>query len=589
MPADRLPLAFRIGVTGTRAIDPEARPRVLEGVRKLFATVRACSSAVAAEPWARAVHGPDEPRLSLLSPLAVGSDRLAAEVALEQGYVLGAVLPFPADDYARDFPESVEAFQDLLGRAGPRVLTLDGARGEAEWRSYGAAGRVVVRNCDLLVAIWDDTVLPKGCGGTEDTLRFALRSAVPVWWVHAGGLQPPRLLTEALDLHGTESHRLQPDAAGGLQRIVEERLRQPMLSEREQPARSVIEALMTNAPGQAEIRPPLVWRGHQALMSVLTAHLPALAPGPAVTQDYWGRAYARSDAQALAFAARYRSSYVYVIGLAASALSFAAGALAEEALDAPRLLLMITAVGELAALVVLLAVVLRARGARWHALWLRARLLAELFRKQQALATLGWSLPRQAAALATRTGPSDGSWVEWCFDAALRAAPLVTGSLSGPRLHEVCETIRGTLWAGQTAYHRRRAALSERAANILLRFGSLCFGGTLVLVGLKVGLLAAGVESPLVVWLGLAATVLPAVSAAAFTMRSYAEFEVLNAQSERMIFWLDALDARLTAFDARRPLASQDLGASLYELTTAMLSDVAGWAQLFRAKAVEAG
>ena len=41
--------------------------------------------------------------------------------------------------------------------------------------------------------------------------------------------------------------------------------------------------------------------------------------------------------------------------------------------------------------------------------------------------------------------------------------------------------------------------------------------------------------------------------------------------------------------DAVWPLASQDLAADLFRLTSAMLADVTGWAQLFRMKSVETG
>ena len=61
---------------------------------------------------------------------------------------------------------------ELLARAEGRVLEIDGGRGpNHEWRSYEAVGRLIVRNCDLLIAIWDDEVPPKGLGGTRDTIR----------------------------------------------------------------------------------------------------------------------------------------------------------------------------------------------------------------------------------------------------------------------------------------------------------------------------------------------------------------------------------------------------------------------------------
>ena len=47
----------------------------------------------------------DEPRFRFVSPLADGADQIAAEVALELGFSLHAVLPFERDDYRRDFAD----------------------------------------------------------------------------------------------------------------------------------------------------------------------------------------------------------------------------------------------------------------------------------------------------------------------------------------------------------------------------------------------------------------------------------------------------------------------------------------------------
>jgi hypothetical protein len=97
-------------------------------------------------------------------------------------------------------------------------------------------------------------------------------------------------------------------------------------------------------------------------------------------------------------------------------------------------------------------------------------------------------------------------------------------------------------------------------------------------------------EQPALVGAGaVLAAVLPVLSAAVFAYQAYAEFGVLASQSEGMLAELRAADRRLAALDPRRPLASQDLGQDLWDLATAMLHDVEGWARLFRAKVVEAG
>jgi hypothetical protein len=45
---------------------------------------------------------------------------------------------------------------------------------------------------------------------------------------------------------------------------------------------------------------------------------------------------------------------------------------------------------------------------------------------------------------------------------------------------------------------------------------------------------------------------------------------------------------RIRSVALTRPLASQELGAEVYEVATTMLHDIEGWAQLFGVKVVEA-
>src|SRR3954462_12504642 len=58
-------------------------------------------------------------RFELLSPLAEGADRLAAEVALARGITLRVPMPMVQSEYEKDFPEreSLEEFRKLLNAA----------------------------------------------------------------------------------------------------------------------------------------------------------------------------------------------------------------------------------------------------------------------------------------------------------------------------------------------------------------------------------------------------------------------------------------------------------------------------------------
>jgi len=106
---------------------------------------------------------------------------------------------------------------------------------------------------------------------------------------------------------------------------------------------------------------------------------------------------------------------------------------------------------------------------RWRERLIAYRLLAELSRKQQALALVGWSLPVGAVVHISddtddQTAPrARNAMVGWYFNAALRAAPLAQGQLAGPNLSEAYSTIEASLIAGQIGYHAHRQDAKKAA------------------------------------------------------------------------------------------------------------------------------
>jgi hypothetical protein len=133
------------------------------------------------------------------SPLAEGADRLVAEEALKTGYSLFSPLPFPQAEYEKDFPASVEVFRALLARG--ETLELDGDRDGFAEEGYLEVGRFVLRNCDLLIAVWDG-VRKRARGGGGDIVARAAQMRLPVWLIDAKGEKPPRLIEGPEDLRG---------------------------------------------------------------------------------------------------------------------------------------------------------------------------------------------------------------------------------------------------------------------------------------------------------------------------------------------------------------------------------------------------
>lgn len=126
--------------------------------------------------------------LVLLSPLAEGGDRIAADAAFALGIRVIAPLPLPLAQYRDDFegPDSLALFEAQLARAEPLFLPVrhhDGddatqAKGPARDRQYAEVGIFMSRHCHILLALWDG--LPAGeVGGTAHTVRFHLQGEMP--------------------------------------------------------------------------------------------------------------------------------------------------------------------------------------------------------------------------------------------------------------------------------------------------------------------------------------------------------------------------------------------------------------------------
>jgi hypothetical protein len=130
----------------------------------------------------------------LLSPLAEGADRVAAEVALVCGIKLKVPMPMAQADYERDFTtaESLSEFRRLLATANSQwelsenqldqSLLSDSNR---RTQRYAAVGDFIARTSHVLILLWDGRDNKK-VGGTawvkkrrEHWLRVAEEKGMP--------------------------------------------------------------------------------------------------------------------------------------------------------------------------------------------------------------------------------------------------------------------------------------------------------------------------------------------------------------------------------------------------------------------------
>jgi hypothetical protein len=172
------PLPIVIGVTGHRDVRPQDLPALEAVVKRILLAVRE------AQP-----HTP----LLLLSPLAEGSDRLVARVALQIGVRLIVPLPLPRELYEQDFSsaESRAEFRQMLGQAESSYVlplmpgnTADGIRhqGDQRNRQYAQVGALIAKLSQVFLALWDGRTgngHADKVGGTGEVVRFRLEGIPP--------------------------------------------------------------------------------------------------------------------------------------------------------------------------------------------------------------------------------------------------------------------------------------------------------------------------------------------------------------------------------------------------------------------------
>ncbi|MBR1138922.1 MULTISPECIES: DUF4231 domain-containing protein [Bradyrhizobium] len=611
-PFSKPSLAFRIGVTGTRQIGSAAEIAVRTQIAQLLQLISGEIGKLAKTPASQAVYLQQADGVSgwlrMVSPLAEGSDRLAAEEALKAGYSLYAPLPFLQAEYERDFPATVEAFRTLLSRAD--VLELDGTR-EFASESYRQAGRFVVRNCDLLIAVWDGAS-ERGPGGTAEIVRFATNLKVPVWWIDPSGRSAPCFVEDAQKLRAARAN--DADAAQAeLGRYLEGLFVPPKMAGAERPgifgrvAHFLSRALdRDTSPLQEYLietgpRKRRIWRAY----SVAVGALIPMGRGVSSTQYSYitptseSRRFGyfqRADGLSEAYGDRYRSSYVLIAALAIVVAVSAVGELLPH-----RLEILTSATGDLA-MVVIAALLVVNYYYRWHERWISYRLLAELLRKQTMLWMIGRSLPTQeilrsalscdVAEEGDRSKLSRDAWIGWYFVALTRSAPPLTGAFDTKKSNAALGT--AALITEQIQYHTWRAASSRAGASRMERAGQFfVFVGAAATVVKGAFWIAhhIGVAhhiDPLLEGLKALVHFITIVSLSFVGLRTYSELPLLAQQSSRMIKILKNAEAELAAIDIGAPSSSWELGHTMNSLALAMMQDVTGWMELFRLKVLEA-
>jgi hypothetical protein len=163
------PLPLVIGITGHRDLREQDRPVLSESLRTIFRELR--------EQY------PHTPFL-LITALAEGADRLAAEIALEFDSEMIVPLPFRRELYEADFEtaQSRAEFDSLLDRTNYwfELPLMEGFAeedileyGRPRDMHYAQCGAYIALRSQILIALWNGE-FSKLVGGTAHVVQFKL-------------------------------------------------------------------------------------------------------------------------------------------------------------------------------------------------------------------------------------------------------------------------------------------------------------------------------------------------------------------------------------------------------------------------------
>ncbi|MEH3102751.1 MAG: hypothetical protein PGN12_02460 [Sphingomonas phyllosphaerae] len=518
----------------------------------------------------------------LVGSLAEGADMLAADAALATGWQLDTILPFARDDYAMDFDETAAAeFRHRLNLSF-NILELPGKRDEpgAEAAAYERAGRVMLTQSDLLIAIWDGGP-PRGRGGAAQIVAEAVAQAIPVIVLRPDGTHPPSLLWSGLNDHESGLEAVDTVARGTLADL-------PRLM-------AQLSSPPVDAPPQRASRdaPPLLAVAYPLLLAVTGvrrirfADLRRPCPQPRVItadptetlqtridQQLWPR-FDTADCKASLAAQLFRSAFVSSFALAAFSVT-----LALLGLVVPTAIKPLLAAGEFASIALILIITHWGSRAGWHGRWLEERTLAEELRCLAVSAPLGDLFLRGVRA---DEGVGAGRLRR---DIARRIA-LPSGRIDARYLVEAHASLVALL-DDQIGYVEREAGRMHLLEHRLHRFGGLLFAMTALVCACVLGielvwtflLHEPGVEHALPLGVTVVSASLPAIGAAVYGIRMQGDFAGAAERNAALATQLTALrriaQDEVPDFDALRRLIRRTA-----ELLTA---DVSQWSRATRAR-----
>ena len=531
-----VPFVLSVGVTGHRAdvLRDASVDALRDRVRETLELIARAGADLLEKERDCFARGPCQ--LRFVSPIADGADQIAAEIALELGWELEAILPFERSAYRASLAnDGGKAGFDTLIERSISVLELPGDPTHG-LDAYVMTGRATVAHCDVLIAVWDG-LPPRGRGGTGEVVQFALARGTAIIHVPLDQTAEPRLLWSAFDPAVVtladdaevtrEVGREEVDALlSGLlmppPSEQEQRFYKRFRAEHLRRFRARIEyPLLLSAAGVRRFRARDLtgnhadeqtrdeWRRYRA--GCAEAHN-LLAP-----IDELEHAYSWADGLATHFAQTYRSGHIFnfLLGGVAVCLGLAT-------FMAPRLKFEEAGLELLITLAILLNAIIGKRQ-EWHRRWLDYRQLAERLRPMRSLKLLGIAAPDPPG---TETNPVPKRWIDWYASSIWRAMPCPSGAIDGDCAARLGKAIATHEVEPQVGYHLRNAEQIEALDHRLEQIGIVLFAATVLVT---IATLVGNVVAPDYVtrygnWFTLVSAGFPALATAVFGIRFQGDF-----------------------------------------------------------------
>ena len=641
------PARLAIGITGHRDSNAAFFANRAE-LERDFATVFAAADAVTN----RQSDAVGTTRLHSL--LALGADMIAVEQALERNWDVVSPLPFGLDlniainadpltiDDATALLEGracadkrTEATAAHMRHIAARLRLFELAEQDAEItrmfiemqgcphesraaqhyytvvaERVAAAGRVMIEQSDLLVAVWDG-VTPGAIGGTRHTISAALKLGLPVIWVDAAHPGEVAVLSAPEELFALEATTKL--ALADIEALFEQTLNPPASDQNERAIRfhteqwhrhsyrrfhayRRVEALFGGSGLRGKFgglvqkyeTPAAIAGGSGAKMLAVATALPGGEAGFAdkIKVDVLER-FAWADGLSTYLSDAYRGGMTTNFLLAALAIIVGVAYLPLASVDAkwPFALM------EFILLTTILAITTIGRRRNWHGRWFETRRVAEYFRHAPIMLLLG-------VARSTGRWPrgADTEWPEYYAREVLREIGLPSVKISQAYLRAALEHLLGNHATRQRIYHEGKAQRLtkvhhglDRTSERLFTLAVLSVASYLTLLGLgALGIVPARWAHDLSKTFTFLGVILPALGGAFAGIRYFGDFERFAAISEVTAEKLQEIETRIATLlnVSEGELRYAQVADLTHAVDDVVVSEIENWQSVFGGKQI---